>query len=170
MLLLKLALIISLTSLAGTGHGAKTTTRHIRFYMHDTLMARAARMTTGTTPVPSDPRYRFGDIYAIDDPLTEGPDAASPGIGRAQGFYLFASQVEIAQLFCFNVVFTAGPHNGSTIAVLARNLFSAEVRELPVAGGTGAFRGVTGYGLLRTQAYNVSAYSAVLKIDMYLSF
>ncbi|CAM0879487.1 unnamed protein product [Alopecurus aequalis] len=167
MLLLKLALIIWL---AGTGHGAKTTTTHLRFYMHDTLTATAARMTTGTTPVPSDPRYRFGDMYAIDDLLTEGPDVASPGVGRAQGFYIFASQAEIAQMLCFNVVFTSGTHKGSTIAVLGRNLFSAEVRELSVIGGTGAFRGVTGYGLLRTQAYNVSAYSAVLKIDMYLRF
>ncbi|TVU25856.1 hypothetical protein EJB05_28369, partial [Eragrostis curvula] len=173
MLLKALALIISLASLAGNGAAAKTST-HLTFYMHDTLAstpghpATGARMTTGTTPIPADPRYRFGDMYAIDDPLTAGPDAKSPAVGRAQGFYIFASQTEIALMFCFNVVFTSGPHNGSTVAVLARNLFAAEVRELPVVGGTGAFRGVTGYGLLRTQDYNVTAYSAVLKIDMYL--
>ncbi|GJN06717.1 hypothetical protein PR202_ga24473 [Eleusine coracana subsp. coracana] len=171
-MLLHFALVTSLAAalLAGIGAAAKTTT-HLRLYMHDTLNVTTGLMTTGTRPVPADPRYRFGDMYAIDDPLTEGPDAASsPAVGRAQGFYIFASQTEIALFFCFNVVFTAGPHNGSTVAVLARNVFADKVRELPVVGGTGAFRGVSGYGLLSTQGYDVSSYRAVLKIDMYLSF
>ncbi|TVU25862.1 hypothetical protein EJB05_28375, partial [Eragrostis curvula] len=47
-------------------------------------------------------------------------------------------------MLCFNVVFTARPHNGSTIAVVSRDLIPAKVRELPVVGSTGAFRGVTG--------------------------
>jgi hypothetical protein len=169
-MLLQFALIISLAAaLAGTGDAAKRST-HLTVYMHDTLNVTTGLMTTGTRPVPADPRYRFGDMYAIDDPLTAGPDAASPAVGRAQGFYIFASQTEIALFFCFNVVFTSGPHNGSTIAVLARNVFADKVRELPVVGGTGAFRSVTGYGLLRTQSYNAGNYAAVLKIDLYLRF
>lgn len=166
-MMLQLALVISLAALAGTGAAAKTST-HLKLYMHDTLNVTTGLMTSGTRPVPADPRYRFGDMYAIDDPLTVGPDPASPGVGRVQGFYIFASQTEIALFFNFNVVFTTGPHNGSTIAVLARNVFADKVRELPVVGGTGSFRGVTGYGLLRTQAYNVSSYAAVLEIDLYL--
>jgi hypothetical protein len=165
-MLLQFALVSLLAALAD----AETSMQCMRFYMHDTLMVTTGRMATGTTPVPTDPRYRFGDMYAMDDPLTEGRDASSPAVGRAQGFYIFASQTELGLFFCFNVVFTAGPHNGSTIAVLARNVFADKVRELPVVGGTGAFRGVTGYGLLRTQDYNVSSYSAVLEVDMYLRF
>jgi hypothetical protein len=165
-MLLQFALVSVLAALGD----AKMSTQSLRFYMHDTLMVTTGRMATGTTPVPADPRYRFGDMYAMDDPLTEGPDTSSPVVGRAQGFYIFAPQTELALFFCFNIVFTAGPHNGSTIAVLARNVFADKVRELPVVGGTGAFRGVTGYGLLSTQDYNVSSYSAVLKVDMYLRY
>ncbi|GJN28081.1 hypothetical protein PR202_gb16163 [Eleusine coracana subsp. coracana] len=135
-MLLQIALL-SLAALAGTGDGAKTKTRtHIRFYMHDLVTAlpgrpaTAVRITTGTTPVPVDPRIRFGDI--------------------------------------FNTVFTAGPYNGSTIALVSRDAFFDEVRELPVVGGTGMFRGVSGYGLLRTHIFNTSEMNAVLKIDMYL--
>jgi len=78
-------------------------------------------------------------MLVIDDPLTEGPDAASRAVGRVQEFYLFASQTELALLLCFSMVFTAGPHNGSTVAVLARDLILDKVRELPVVGGTGTF-------------------------------
>jgi hypothetical protein len=42
------------------------------------------------------------------------------------------------------------------------------VRELPVVGGTGAFRGATGYGLLRTYSANHTTFNAVLQFDMYV--
>ncbi|CAO2148511.1 unnamed protein product [Urochloa humidicola] len=173
--LLRLALIALSIGVAGVAAGAQTST-HLRFYMHDIVTpspgspATAARVARGTTPLPIAPATNFGDTFVIDDPLTEGPDAASPAVGRAQGFYMFASQTELALLLSVNMVFTAGPRiNGSTVAVLARDLIPADVRELPVVGGTGAFRGVTGYGLLRTHFHNASARNAVLRIDMYLS-
>ena len=75
---------------------------HLRFYMHDTVTASTGspatvvRVARGTTPLPGDPNTRFGDMNVIDDPLTEGPDAASPALGRAQGFEVFAAQQELA--------------------------------------------------------------------------
>ncbi|CAN6371528.1 unnamed protein product [Urochloa humidicola] len=175
MLQLRLALIALSLGVAPTGASAQTST-HLRFYMHDIVTpspgspATAARVARGTTPLPIAPATNFGDTFVIDDPLTEGPDAASPAVGRAQGFYMFASQTELALLLSVNMVFTAGPRiNGSTVAVLARDLIPAGVRELPVVGGTGAFRGASGYGLLRTHFHNASSRNAVLLIDMYLS-
>ncbi|KAL6660595.1 hypothetical protein ACP70R_001630 [Stipagrostis hirtigluma subsp. patula] len=153
---------------------AKRTTTHLRFYMHDIVTpspgspATVAPVARGTTPLPVAPNVNFGNMFAVDDPLTEGPDAASPAVGRAQGFYMFASRTELALLLTVNMVFTAGPHNGSTVAVLARDLIPADVRELPVVGGTGAFRGAAGYGLLRTHAHNTTTHNAVLLIDMYI--
>ncbi|KAL6658100.1 hypothetical protein ACP70R_003686 [Stipagrostis hirtigluma subsp. patula] len=173
------AFVISL-ALAGVvvlaGAAAATTTTHLRFYMHDTVTAApgagpatAVRVARGAAPLPGDPANRFGDTYAIDDPLTEAPGAASAAVGRAQGFYLFASRSEDkALLLCADMVFTAGPHNGSAVSVLARDAILDDVRELPVVGGTGAFRGAAGYGLLRTHSYNASTNNAVLRIDMYL--
>ncbi|CAL9773365.1 unnamed protein product [Musa acuminata subsp. burmannicoides] len=34
----------------------------------------------------------FGTVYAIDDPLTEGPEADSTAVGSAQGFYISSGQ------------------------------------------------------------------------------
>ncbi|CAN6362787.1 unnamed protein product [Urochloa humidicola] len=73
---LQLALLISM-ALATTA-----TATHLRFYMHDIVMAvpgspvTAVPVARSTMPLPIDPTTRFGDIYVIDDPLTEGPGAA----------------------------------------------------------------------------------------------
>ncbi|CAL4993960.1 unnamed protein product [Urochloa decumbens] len=142
--------------------------------MHDIVTAipgspvTAVPVVRGTTPLPVDPTTNFGDMYVIDDPLTEGPGAASPVVGRAQGFYIFASQTQLVLQLCVNTVFTAGRYNGSYLVVQARDAILDKVRELPVIGGAGGFRGVTGYVLLRTQSINVTTKNAVLKIDMYL--
>lgn len=172
-----LAALAAIT-ITSTTNGAAKTTHHLQFYMHDTVTASAGsastaeRVVRGATPLPGDPINRFGDLYVIDDPLTEGPDAAtSRVVGRAQGFYLFASRSTdgAALLFSANMVFKAGKHNGSAVAVLARDAILDDVRELPVVGATGGLRGAVGYGLLRTHAFNASSNNAVLKIDMYLS-
>ncbi|OQU83273.1 dirigent protein 21 [Sorghum bicolor] len=179
-MLLQLALLISLSLAGGVAvvvGGSAPTSTHLLFYMHDLVTAypgapaTAVRVARGTTPLPTAGSLRFGDTFVVDDALTEGPDAASRAMGRAQGFYLFASQTELAPLLCVNVVFTAGPHNGSTVAVLGRDLIldKVDVRELAVVGGTGTLRGVTGYSEFRTHTLNATDGNAVLKIDMYLS-
>uniref|UniRef100_A0ACD5W8Z9 Uncharacterized protein n=1 Tax=Avena sativa TaxID=4498 RepID=A0ACD5W8Z9_AVESA len=165
----------ALVSLALAAAVARATTTHLRFYMHDIVTAEstarpatAVRVVRGVTPLPNDPTNRFGDMYAIDDALTEGPGASSPVVGRAQGYYLFASRTDAALLLSANMLFTAGKYNGSAVAVFARDAIIDAVRELPVVGGAGAFRGATGYGLLRTNTFNASSNNAVLQIDMYL--
>ncbi|TKW00285.1 hypothetical protein SEVIR_8G098800v4 [Setaria viridis] len=153
-------------------HGATTT--HLQFYMHDTVTpsagspATAVRVVRGPTPAPGDPINRFGDLYVIDDPLTEGPDLASRAVGRAQGFYLMASRSVDQLLLSANMAFTAGKYNGSSITLLGRDAIFDEIRELPVVGGTGGFHGAAGYGLIRTHSLNASNNNAVLVIDMYL--
>uniref|UniRef100_A0A0D9XQC6 Dirigent protein n=1 Tax=Leersia perrieri TaxID=77586 RepID=A0A0D9XQC6_9ORYZ len=165
---LALATVLALT----TSVGAATT--HLRFYMHDTVTASASSPSTaalivkGVAKLPNDPVNRFGDVYAIDDPLTEGPELSSALVGRARGFYMFASLTDGTLLLSATMEFTAGKLNGSSVSVLARDAILDEVRELPVVGGTSGLRGATGYGLLRTQSYNPSNNNAVLKIDMYL--
>ncbi|XP_047093292.1 dirigent protein 1-like [Lolium rigidum] len=167
-------LVSSALLLVGAAAARKTTTTHIKFYLHDIATAvpsspaTAVRVARGVTPLPVDPAFRFGDMFVIDDLLTEGPNAASPAIGTAQGFYIFASRTDFTLMLSLNMVFTAGPHNGSTIAVLARDAILDPVRELPVVGGTGAFRGATGYGLLRTYSGNLTTFNAVVQVDMYV--
>ncbi|KAF8663522.1 hypothetical protein HU200_055388 [Digitaria exilis] len=168
-------LLLALTAITAIAHG-ETTTTHLHFYMHDTQTpspgspATAVLVARGPTPSPVDPTNRFGDAYVIDDPLTEGPDlTSSRTVGRAQGFYLAASQSLDALLLSVNMVFTAGRHNGSSVTVMGRDAIFNEVRELPVLGGTGVFRGAGGYIQIRTHSFNISNGNAVLKVDVFIS-
>ncbi|XP_052135608.1 pterocarpan synthase 1-like [Oryza glaberrima] len=177
-LLLQLALAVAVAvAMAGT---ATTTTTHTRFYMHDTVTASASGGGPAATAVrvvrgaaaaalPGDAVNRFGDLYAVDDPLTDGADAPSAAVGRARGFYMFASRTDSALLFSATMEFTAGVHRGGAVSVLARDAILDEVRELPVVGGAGVLRGAAGYGLLRTHSFNATTNNAVLQIDMYLT-
>ncbi|KAF8781296.1 hypothetical protein HU200_000556 [Digitaria exilis] len=168
--------LLALAAITAIAHGATTT--HLQFYMHDTVTpstgtpATALRVVRGPTPSPGNSINRFGDMYAIDDPLTDAPDddaASRAVVGRAHGFYLMASREADQLLLSVNMVFTAGKHNGSSVAVHGRDAILDEVRELPVLGGTGEFRGAAGYVLIRTHSFNASNNNAVLKVDMYLS-
>ncbi|KAF0896727.1 hypothetical protein E2562_027254 [Oryza meyeriana var. granulata] len=171
-LLLQLALA---TALALASAAAATTTTHLRFYMHDTVTAStsspatAVRVVKGSAALPNNPVNRFGDLYAVDDPLTEGTAASSAAVGRARGFYMFVSRTDSTLLLSATMEFTSGKHKGSAVAVLARDAILDDVRELPVVGGTGGLRGATGYGLLRTHSFNATTNNAVLQIDMYLN-
>uniref|UniRef100_A0A0E0MDU8 Dirigent protein n=1 Tax=Oryza punctata TaxID=4537 RepID=A0A0E0MDU8_ORYPU len=169
-LLLQLALAVAVA-----GAATATTTTHLRFYMHDTVTASASspatavRVVRGAAALPGDAVNRFGDLYVVDDPLTEGADASSAAVGRARGFYMFASRTDSALLFSATMEFTSGKHSGGAVSVLARDAILDEVRELPVVGGAGVLRGAAGYGLLRTHSFNATTNNAVLQIDMYLN-
>ena len=49
--------------------------------------------------------------------------------------------------------FTDGKYNGSTFIVLGRNNINAEVREMPIIGGSGLFRFARGYALASTYSF-----------------
>jgi hypothetical protein len=70
----------------------------------------------------------LGDMFTIDNPLTEGPNAAPHAMGRAHGFYLFVSQTELAPLLYVNMVLMIGHHKWCMIAMLARDLILHKVR------------------------------------------
>ncbi|OEL17198.1 Dirigent protein 19 [Dichanthelium oligosanthes] len=167
----------SSSSCSSSSLGGRPSTQHHAppvLHAHDTVTpspgspATAVLVAKATKPPAGSPS--FGDTYVIDDPLTEGPSAASPVVGRAQGFYIVASlSTNIVLHLSADFVFTSGKHNGSSVVVLARDAILDAVRELPVLGGTGMFRGATGYGLLKTQTINITTKNAVLQIDMYLT-
>ncbi|KAF5727831.1 dirigent protein 4-like [Tripterygium wilfordii] len=98
LLALALALIASTnTSLAHTHYYSKPRpytpmkkhVTNLHFYFHDTVSgpnpSAVLVAKPNTTSKPNLPT--FGLLYAIDDPLTVGPDPASEAIGRAQGLY-----------------------------------------------------------------------------------
>lgn len=84
-------------------------------------------------------------MNVVDDLILTGPERTSKQVGRAQAVMAFASEDDVAVLMAINLAFTEGKYNGSTVTVLGRNMVFTELREMPVAGGTGVFRFATGY-------------------------
>ncbi|URE44385.1 Disease resistance response protein [Musa troglodytarum] len=162
--------LLSLASVAILAAGKEPTTQ-LHFYMHDKIsnpIATAVRVIEGPQ-TSSAPGINFGDIYAVDDPLTTGPSPSSPLVGRAQGFSAMASQdpAAVALLLTVNLVFTEGEYKGSTLAILSRDAISP-VRELPVVGGSGAFRLARGYVLMKTYSFSQTLGDAILEWDVYV--
>lgn len=140
------ALVLSSSPASAADDGFTT----FKVYFHDVLagsqptairIAQAASTNSSST--------FFGAVVAIDDPLTTGPGSAGTGtskeVGRAQGTYTFADLKTFGLLMQMNFVFTAGEHNGSSLAIFGRNQVLNDVREMSIVGGSGKFRMARGY-------------------------
>ncbi|MQL91623.1 hypothetical protein Taro_024245 [Colocasia esculenta] len=144
----------------------------LQFYMHDRPGDTAVRVAPATPlNFSGDPSggvaAMFGSVYVMDNPLTAAPGANSTLLGRAQGIYAMASREdEFGLLMVLTYSFVRGPFNGSSFSVVGRNPIQQPVREMPIVGGTGAFRLARGYCMARTQAADgmdaVVAYNATI--------
>lgn len=142
---------------------------HLRFFLHEmtnppnqTAFPVAQAATTSQSPTS------FGAVSVIDDLLLTGPDAGSELIGRAQGLTVSADQSQSAMLMATNFVFTAGKYNGSTLTMLGRNRLSAPVRELPIVGGSGAFRFARGYAETSTHSIDQNTGIVIAEYNLYV--
>ncbi|KAK1266582.1 Disease resistance response protein 206 [Acorus gramineus] len=145
---------------------------HLHFYLHDivsspnpTAIRVAAANTTNKSPTT------FGAVAILDDPLTEGPDAHSRLIGRAQGSYMFASKEEVGLLMVVNLVFFesgGGGGGGGSVTVVGRNAVKEGVREMAVVGGSGAYRFARGYVLVSTYSLDAITGDTVDEFDVYV--
>ncbi|XP_074580300.1 dirigent protein 21-like [Curcuma longa] len=159
--------LLLLAAVSLTAAGATVT--HLHFFWHDVLTTPNA--TAITVVQPADPSSGFGATAVIDDAMTEGPDASSALVGRAQGFYVVVSQnaSNSAILMVMNLALTAPEYNGSTISIMGRNPVLHQERELPVVGGTGQFRQGRGYALLKTYSFDATTGNAVVEYDVYVT-
>nr|GMC56381.1 dirigent protein 22-like [Ipomoea batatas] len=140
----------------------------LQFYMHDIVSGPNPTAVRVAGPPPSNASTSnplaaiFGSIYVFDDPLTATPELNSTLVGRAQGLYAAASlSDEFALQMTVTYAFVSGPYNGSSITVAGRNPVMRDgPRELPVVGGTGAFRLARGYCLANT--YSMDEMDAVI--------
>ncbi|KAL0412400.1 UNVERIFIED_CONTAM: Dirigent protein 21 [Sesamum radiatum] len=92
----------------------------------------------------------FGTVCVLDNLVTIGPEIDSQEVGRLQGLIGLADFHEKALVMLLNVVFTKGEYKGSTLSILGRNPLDDKIREVPIVGGTGAFRMARGYVITRT--------------------
>ncbi|CAM0874683.1 unnamed protein product [Alopecurus aequalis] len=141
---------------------------HLHFFFHDTVSGKSPSAVRLADPVDPSSQTFFGMVNVMDDPLTEGPEPGSAAVGRAQGLYMATDQAQLGFLQAMNLVLTSGPYNGSTLAVLGRNCPLSHVREMPVIGGTGAFRFARGYAQARTHWLDFKTGDATVEYDVYV--
>lgn len=141
---------------------------HLKFYWHDYGSGSGENITSVTVVNSTESSFPlFGQISVFDNPMTTGPELSSKQVGKSQGFYVFASQTEMALLQAMNLLFTEGKYNGSTLTVLGRNAFLNDtVREMPVIGGSGVFRFARGYALATT--YEESTTYSNIEYNVYV--
>ena len=151
---------------AAAPHGAPT---HLHFYFHDTSSGPKPSARKLRDQLDPKSKTMFGLVMAMDDLLTAGPKAGSAVVGRAQGLYMGTYQSGgLCLLQVMNLVLTVGPYNGSSLAVLGRNCMLAAVREMPVIGGTGAFRYAQGHATLTTNFFDLKTGNAIVEYDVYV--
>jgi hypothetical protein len=141
---------------------------HLHFYFHDTVSGASPSAVRLAGPADPSSRTFFGMVNVMDDPLTEGPEPGSAAVGRAQGLYMATDQAQLGFLQAMNLVLTSGPYNGSSLAVLGRNCPLADVREMPVIGGTGAFRFARGYAQARTHWLDLKTGDATVEYNVFI--
>ncbi|KAK4476736.1 hypothetical protein RD792_015896 [Penstemon davidsonii] len=143
----------------------------LHFYLEDSLggqnetiweVARADISSTSPTS--------FGKVFVFDDPFTAEPDPKSMKLGRAQGIIASADLRHPAIAVYFNFYFTAGKYKGSSLSIMGRNEILGKNRELPVVGGTGAFRMARGFSISNTNSYDpVAKYGTIVEHTVYVS-
>ena len=144
-------------------HGEEKVSR-LHFYFHDTLSGKnpSAVEVAEASRTKKSPTL-FGLINIFDDPLTEGPESTSKLVGRAQGLYGSAGQQELGLLLAMNLVFITGKFNGSGLTILGRNAVFHSIREMPIIGGTGAFRLARGFVTAKTHVLNLTSGDAIIE-------
>ena len=142
---------------------------HLHFYFHDTLSGeKPTAVPVAQAAMTNKSSTSFGLVVMIDNPLTVKPEVNSEQVGRAQGIYASASQSEVSFFMAFNLFFTEGKYNGSTLSLLGRNSIFSGIREMPIVGGSGLFRFARGYAKAKTYMVNLRTNDAIVEYNVYV--
>ncbi|KAL1535067.1 dirigent protein 1-like [Salvia divinorum] len=135
----------------------KVTKLHFYFHRLGGSAPSAAIIARANTTTPTS----FGLAVMRDDPLTAGPEISSAHMGYAQGMSATVSLEEVVLVDYFTLSFT----DGSTLAVLGSNAIFHQYRELPIVGGTGAYRLARGVITFQTYFFNSTTRVASIQAD-----
>ncbi|KAL6585484.1 hypothetical protein OROMI_002128 [Orobanche minor] len=164
-----LTIIYSLILIANVQSRGNEKIFKFRVYLHDVMSGPnenafvvAESKITNTSPT------LFGQVRVTDNPLTIGPNLSSEKLGRSQGLVVLSGREEEAFTMSLNLYFTGRKYKESTICIVGRNPITHNSnRELPIVGGTGAFRWARGFAISRTYSNDSAANYAVLEYNIY---
>lgn len=146
---------------------------HLHFYFHDIVSGPSPSMVLVAEPNGKAPNaLPFGTLGAMDDPLTAGPERDSKLLGKAQGIFTSISQntpEDMGLMMVMTLAFSEGEFNGSTLSVLGRNMIMRyPVREMPIIGGTGAFRLARGHAEAKFHSVDFVKGDATVEYDVFV--
>ncbi|XP_027352715.1 dirigent protein 22-like [Abrus precatorius] len=146
---------------------------HIHFYFHEVVTGPTPSLIMAAEPLKgkSNSPLPFGSMVVLEDRLTIGPELESKQVGKAQGFYISAAQkegLELEIVMGMTFAFIEGEYNGSTLSVLGRNSIFDEVREMPIIGGTGAFRFARGFVEAKSVKVDYQKGDATVEYNVYV--
>ncbi|KFK36665.1 hypothetical protein AALP_AA4G154100 [Arabis alpina] len=140
---------------------------HLHFYFHNVNTGdKPTAVRVAQSPATNSSATVFGLVVIADELLTEGLDPSSKVVGRAQGMFASTDMKTITFTMVFNIVFTEGEFKGSTFSLYGRNPITEKVTEMPIIGGTGAFRFARGYALATT--VKLDGLNAVVEYNVFI--
>ncbi|CAI9108336.1 OLC1v1007906C1 [Oldenlandia corymbosa var. corymbosa] len=148
-------------------HEAKPKLAKLHFFAHEEVTAdHPTNLLIAPANTGNIASTQFGSTYVLDAPLTSGSDPTSKLVGRMQGSVSYVGQAEPVLSVSVHFVFTQGEYKDSSLCVLARNPISQKYRELPVLGGTGAFRLARGTAVGNTFTVDSEKLNAVVEFHV----
>ncbi|XP_065869367.1 dirigent protein 4-like [Euphorbia lathyris] len=134
---------------------------NLHFFFHDTHSGNnpSAILVARPNATDSQPRTTFGDVYAVDNPLTAGPEITSELIGNAQGLYVSSDQDSLSLVLYVDFGFVKGEFNGSSPVLETEG-------ELAIVGGKGKFRLAKGFAHLKTYFVNATSGDAIVEYNV----
>ncbi|KAG8503706.1 hypothetical protein CXB51_001646 [Gossypium anomalum] len=124
----------------------------LHFFLHDTLSGENPSAVMITHPnIIQTSSFKFGNLFAIDDPLTVEPEPTSTLIGNAQGLYVSSSR----------------DHLISHLRVAGVHLLDA-IHELAIVGGRGVLRMAKWFDLTQITFANLTACNVILECNVTL--
>ncbi|KAL2254858.1 UNVERIFIED_CONTAM: Dirigent protein 11 [Sesamum indicum] len=143
----------------------------LHFYVQDLLKGENQTVyEVARANITSNSATSFGSVRVLDNPMTAGPDINSEAVGRFQGIVTAADLEILSFSMNINFVFTSGRFRGSSISISGMNQVMNEQRELPVIGGTGAFRFARGYVITTTYFSDPDMEHNVLEYTIYVTY
>ncbi|XP_047953563.1 dirigent protein 21-like [Salvia hispanica] len=141
------------------------------FYVHNLEGGPKANTTVyvvANASITSTSRASFGRLEVFDDRVTAGPDINSEQVARVQGTAANSDLHATAIALNTNFYITSGEFNRSTFGMTGRLPSTEPVREMPVVGGTGAFRLARGYAVSTVYSFDFATGNSVFEYTIYV--
>ncbi|TYG83870.1 hypothetical protein ES288_D01G203100v1, partial [Gossypium darwinii] len=143
----------------------------LHFFLHDTLSVENPSTIMIAHPnIRQTSSFEVGSLFAIDDPLSVGPEPTSTLIGNAQGLYVSSSRdhVMFTTVMYTNFTFRVADSMGALSFYSQGVHLWTQIHELAIVGERVALRMARGFDLTQITFVNLTACNVILECNVTL--